>query len=182
MGHHINNVDGDVIEALLEDNFDNSEYHKLWDLYQVEWAIMNLKPATAYCNSLTYLYEYDINDFLDLKFKINEDSCQIIHLYYEWPHDLTTRNVAALIDDKVPGTGNLLPYLICRENNRFKLILLKNWFMVFDLIKDQELNGKEIIKIMSTHDEVKIEVDSINDGLYHFLSSQAFVYNRLLVA
>jgi hypothetical protein len=54
--------------------------------------------------------------------------------------------------------------------------------MVFDLIKDQELNGKEIIKIMSTHDEVKIEVDSINDGLYHFLSSQAFVYNRLLVA
>ncbi|WP_413667664.1 DUF6734 family protein [Mucilaginibacter sp. Mucisp86] len=182
LNHHIKDVNEDVIEALLEENFDKNEYHKLWDLYQIEWAVKNLKPATAYCNSLTYLYEYDINNFLDLEFKINEDSCQIIHLYHDWPHELTIKNIGAMIDDKAPSEGNLSPYLICRENNRFKLILLKNWFMVFDLIKDQGLKGKEIIKIMSNHDQIKIEVGSINDGLYHFLSSQAFVYNRLLVA
>lgn len=172
------------IEEILELNFENPNYNKLWDLYQVERGMGELSKDSLTLRSemLKDLYQNSVDAFLEKDFVINQNTCEVVFLYGEFEGEIN-QDVLKTIASSSPykssiADQSLHPYLLSITNDDLHITKLKNWFTVFYLLYQRAMKGNEIIAQL-LNDSATIKSENLKLGIYEFLTAQCFIYNRI---
>lgn len=178
----------ETIEALLEENYENPAYNKLWDLYQLECVELDMAKFATYeeAKNFHYLYNYNIDEFMNIPFELNMDVCEIVYLFNEWVFQeegsegirFGQSSLHCVSSEK----STLRPWMVAQTYNNLDLIKLNGWFWVFTCLEDRALTGNEILAILQSEKKITIETSVLKNDLYDFLSGQFILYNRILPA
>jgi hypothetical protein len=177
----------DEIISQLQENFENPAYYRLWDLFQMESSGLCVDNCDKLASAKHWdlLYHMERDEFLKLSFVLNPDVCAIVHLYYQW--ELAYRpskdDVDAILNKEESGnTGgrNFSRKLMSLTNDGFRFDDIQGWFSIFECFDDQVISGNEIIDWMMANPRFKVDEKELATNVYLFLSTQYFVYHRIL--
>lgn len=182
-------VNHETIEALLEENYENPAYYKLWDLYQLESVELDMAKFAAYEESknFQYLYSHNIDEFMDIPFELNMDVCEIVYLFNEWVFQEEREGDSIPFGQSslccVPTEKSILkPWMVAQTYNNLELIKLNGWFGIFTFMEDRVMSGNEILAILQNEKNIATNTSTLKNDLYDFLSGQFILYNRIMPA
>lgn len=175
------NADADTLEALLEENFDNPQYVKLWDLYQIESAVTQREQLADEFANIHYedmLYETSEQDFMNIPLKLNNNVCKIVYLFHSWQGGLYKNNIASFATGMLelpfnnPGVVPE-PWLAIQNLEHMSLKKTNGWYGAILLIAEQPQTGNQLAEQLCGEDT------GLKQDLYAFLSSQLRVYRLI---
>lgn len=174
----------EVIELLLEEHLDHSWGMMLWDLYQIESCQLDVADFVKHEEQKDFdlLYNRSVDDFLDAEFYLNEQVGRVIYLFHKWEY---TENDAAgyqlgkhRISCGPAAAGTLTPWFLSQTIDDVQLTEMNGWFGIYRFFEHGPEKGRNILEALVA--DKSETAGTLKDDLYDFLSSQAFLYNRLI--
>ncbi len=190
LGHDTKNIDDHKIELLIEENISDLRFYKLWDVYQLESINLNIEKFIEYeeDKAFNYLYNYSIDEFMDVPFRLNTDTCKIIYLFHNWNYSKKKGEYFFFGENRLFFEASteedpvLTPWLVAQSYTDVELIKMNAWHSIFRYFEEGFISGNEIIKQLADNEHIVTEKETLKYDLYDFLTSQYMLFNRIIPA
>lgn len=188
----IGTFSSEAIEEILSDNINNTDFVDVWDLYHIESVSQKLIDAEQADHQPQWdmLYKGDKYEFLKTPFNINWNSCEIVYLYGDWKVEVDKKEQKLKIEKQIPldvsvmireTDNNPQPYLLSIRFGAIDITPVTGWNKLFHFFEEEKnLCGNQIIEKLGTLENFQFDNSTITENIYFFLSTQYFIYNRLL--
>lgn len=170
------------IESILEKNFHDSRTYLLSDVYQLEKSMTELK-AEKETVDVSYLYDFEIEDFLSIPLEINYDYCRVVYLYHGWDENFSLNLLQQAVEGKILlDAKDEQPYLLCTKEAQLKIEPLTGWKIVYNFLEAQPLSGFNILETLKKQRKFHYKGKSLELDLYDFLTFQLFALRYLKIS
>jgi len=183
----VRSANEDEIVSALQEHFDKPAFFRLWDLYQIESCGVLLDNHAKFQTrkDWTFLYNLTKEEFLRISFALNPDMCSILHCYYQWEfkYNPKKRRMEALpVEGQAELSAGVLPTpkLMCMTSDGFKLDDIRGWFSIFLRFEDHPVTGEQIMDNLRADQGISVDENELAANIYFFLSTQYYIYNRIL--